>query len=96
MLKEFSHPGEEKQGRGTETGYNKKLKRSRIDRHETKEKMQALKAEVQKSGASSCEDLDEHTKEKSIEKMKKDIEWEFSKVHGFECRDCEGKGTYWS
>ena len=44
--------------------------------------MQALKAEVQKSGASSSEDLDEHTKEKSIAKMKKDIEWEFSKVHG--------------
>ncbi|KAJ6988270.1 hypothetical protein NC653_021259 [Populus alba x Populus x berolinensis] len=89
MLKEFSHPGEEKQGRGTGTGYNKKLKRSRI-----KEKMQALQAEVQKSGASSSEDLDEHTKEKSIAKMKNDIEWEFSKVQGFECRDCEGKGTY--
>jgi len=44
--------------------------------------MQALKAEIQKSGASSSEDLDEHTKEKSIAKMKKDIEWEFSKVHG--------------
>lgn len=56
--------------------------------------MQALQAEVQKSGASSSGDLDEHTKEKSIAKMKKDIEGEFSKVHGFEFRDCEGKGTY--
>jgi acetyl-CoA carboxylase carboxyl transferase subunit alpha len=82
MLKEFSiaKSNLEKKGKGEELklDINKKLKEV-MDQPEMKEKMQALKAEVQKSGASSAADLDDGTKE-SISKMKKEIELELASV----------------
>ncbi|KAH8506021.1 hypothetical protein H0E87_013018 [Populus deltoides] len=82
MLKEFSiaKSNLEKKCKGEELklDINKKLKEV-MDQPEMKEKMQALKAEVQKSGASSAAELDDGTKE-SISKMKKEIELELASV----------------
>ncbi|XP_011019165.1 PREDICTED: acetyl-coenzyme A carboxylase carboxyl transferase subunit alpha, chloroplastic-like [Populus euphratica] len=82
MLKEFSvaKSNLEKNGKGEELklDINKKLKEV-MDQPEMKEKLQALKAEVQKSGASSAADLDDGTKE-SISKVKKEIELELASV----------------
>ncbi|KAJ6913246.1 hypothetical protein NC651_015681 [Populus alba x Populus x berolinensis] len=82
MLKEFSiaKSNLEKKGKGEELklDINKKLKEV-MDQPKMKEKMHALKAEVQKSGASSAADLDNGTKER-ISKMKKEIELELASV----------------
>ncbi|KAG5253303.1 hypothetical protein OIU76_020883 [Salix suchowensis] len=82
MLKEFSKAKctLEKKSKGEELklDINKKIKEV-MDRPEIKEKMQALKDEVQKSGASTAADLDEGTKE-SISKMKKEMQLELVKV----------------
>jgi len=82
MLKEFSiaKSNLEKKCKGEELklDINKKLKEV-MDQPEMKEKMQALKAEVQKSGASSAAELDDGIKE-SISKMKKEIELELASV----------------
>ncbi|CAK7333553.1 unnamed protein product [Dovyalis caffra] len=81
-LKEFSKAkiALEKKSKGDELkmDINKKLKEV-MDRPEMKEKIQALKAEIQKLGASSVADLDEGTKE-SIAKTKKEIELELANV----------------
>ncbi|KAJ6742252.1 ACETYL-COENZYME A CARBOXYLASE CARBOXYL TRANSFERASE SUBUNIT ALPHA CHLOROPLASTIC [Salix viminalis] len=82
MLKGFSKAKSnlEKKSKGEELklDINKKLKEV-MDQPEMKKKMQALKAEVQKSGASSAADLDDGTKQ-SISKLKKEIELELANV----------------
>ncbi|KAB5552138.1 hypothetical protein DKX38_009449 [Salix brachista] len=82
MLKEFSKAKSnlEKKSKGEELklDINKKLKEV-MDQPEMRKKMQGLKAEVQKSGASSAADLDDGTKE-SISKLKKEIELELANV----------------
>ena len=82
MLKEFSEAkcALEKKSKGEELklDIDKKIKEV-MDRPEIKEKMQAVKAEVQKSGASTAADLDEGTRE-SISKMKKEIQLELANV----------------
>ncbi|KAG6744209.1 hypothetical protein POTOM_052920 [Populus tomentosa] len=82
MLKEFSKAkcALEKKSKGEELklDIDKKIKEV-MDRPEIKEKMQALKAEVQKSGASNAADLDVGTRE-SISKMKKEIQLELANV----------------
>uniref|UniRef100_A0A6M2EUT9 acetyl-CoA carboxytransferase n=1 Tax=Populus davidiana TaxID=266767 RepID=A0A6M2EUT9_9ROSI len=82
MLKEFSKAkcALEKKSKGEELklDIDKKIKEV-MDRPEIKEKMQVLKAEVQKSGASTAADLDEGTRER-ISKMKKEIQLELANV----------------